>query len=82
MQLHEKHLNFSEGKEYEKRKLKCMYVSTLWNDQSVSLNFLLVSVVYKVKIFTIFFVIFSFYIVARIPWNWKKQEEKGITIRM
>ena len=24
MQLHEKHLNFSEGKEYEKKKLKCI----------------------------------------------------------
>ena len=27
LQLHEKHLNSSEGKEYEKRKLKC--ISTL-----------------------------------------------------
>ena len=49
-------------------------VYLLLNDQRIFLNFL-VRVVYKVKIFKIF-VIFCFYIVARIAWEWKKLEEK------
>ena len=52
VQLHEKHLNSIEGKEYEKRKLKCISTE-MYIDQSVSLNFL-VWVVYKVKILKIF----------------------------
>ena len=61
LQLYEKYLNSSEGKEYVRRKLK--YVSALkWPEPL--LRFLM-TVVYKFEIFKIV-VIFCFYIVVRI----------------
>ena len=77
-EFHEKHLNFCECKEYEKRKLKC--VSTFKMTRTFPCLNVLVRVDYKVKNFYNLFVIFCFYIVARIAWNCKKLEEKGIRV--
>ena len=47
----------------------------LFSDKGLSLN-LLVIVFYKVKIFDIF-VIFWFFIVARVSWKWKRAPING-----
>ena len=72
LQLYEKYLNSSEGKEYVRRKLKC--VSALkWPEPL--LRFLM-TVVYKFEIFEIV-VIFCFYMVVRIGWKWENARRKG-----